>query len=79
MDAAKHLDAKSQAWRTLAQGLGVDVVGAVLALLSTQLVDIRWTRAFWLALGVMVVKTVVQTVVAYLSRHFITPPAPPAP
>ena len=74
MDAAKHLDAKNRAWRTLVQGLGVDVVGAVLALLSTQLVDVRWTRAFWLALGAMVVKTIVQTVVAYISRHLIAPP-----
>lgn len=71
MDAAK-----SRAWRVLLQGLGVDVVGAVLALLSTQLADIRWTRAYWLTLGVMVVKTAVQTVVAYTSHHLLPPPTP---
>lgn len=73
MDAVVHADAKNRAWRTLVQGLGVDVVGAVLALLSTQLVDIRWTRAFWLALAAMLVKTVIQTVVAYVTRHLVPP------
>lgn len=72
MDLSKHAEAKAQAWQALAQGLAIDTAGAVLAVLSTQLADVRWTKAFWVALVVVLGKTALQTAVAYISRHVLT-------
>jgi len=68
-------DARNRAWRTFWQGLGVDVGLAVLGAVMTALDAMPPTlsRAYWLGLGVLVVKTAIQAAVAYASRKAIPP------
>ena len=70
-----HLDAMNRALRTFVQGLAVDTAAAVTLVLTAQLGDLHWTRAWWAALGVLLVKTAVSTAVAYASRRLKPPPA----
>jgi hypothetical protein len=70
---AVRMDARRRAVRTLVQGMLVDVGVAVCATLSTALADVRWTRAWWVLLGALLVKTSVQTAVAYAARHLVPP------
>lgn len=67
-------DARNRAWRTLAQGLLLDVGVAVALLLAVALADVQWTRAYWIALGASLGRTVAQTGVAYVMRHLKPPP-----
>lgn len=76
-DMAKW-DAKSRAVRTFVQGLALDVATAVILAVSAELHDVQWSRAYWGALGALALKTVVQTVVSYVSRRAL-PPKPPVP
>jgi hypothetical protein len=68
-------DARSRALRTLAQGLALDVAAAVVAILAAALADVHWTRAWWTALGLLIVKTAIQTGVAYVARRVLPPDA----
>lgn len=68
-------DARNRAWRTLLQGLGIDVAVAVVAVLTPLLTNIEWTQAFWLGVAGLVGKSVVQAVVAYVARKVVPPPA----
>jgi hypothetical protein len=70
-----HLDALNRALRTLVQGLLVDVSGAVVLVATQQLADLQWTKAYWAALGLLLIKTVVSTGVAYVGRRVAPPPA----
>jgi hypothetical protein len=69
-------DAKNRAWRTLAQGLLVDVTGSVVLAVGPALAgaDFAWTRGYWAAVGLLAAKTAIQSVVAYVGRK-VAPPS----
>jgi hypothetical protein len=66
-------DARSRAWRTCVQGLLTDVAVAVIMVLATQVGDLQWTGAWWGALGLLLLKTAVQSGVAHLARRVVPP------
>lgn len=68
-------DARNRAWRTLLQGLGIDVAVAVVAVLTPLLTNIEWTAAFWAGVAALVGKSVVQAIVAFVARKVVPPPA----
>lgn len=68
-------DARSRALRTLAQGLLLDVAAAVVAVAATWLPDVQWTRAWWMALGLLVAKTALLAAVSYAARKVVPPPS----
>lgn len=74
--APAPVDARSRAWRTLAQGLLVDVLAAVVLAVGPELAGghFVWTRAYWLALAGLAGKSVVTAVVAYVMRRVLPPP-----
>lgn len=74
--AAVRTDAKHRAYRTVLQGLGIDVAVGVVLVLSTAVADIHWTREYWVLLGLSLAKTVIQTVVAYFMRLLVPPDKP---
>lgn len=71
--AAKSEDAWVRANRTFFQGLALDVAVAGTVFLVTVIGDLEWTRVYWVMLGLGLAKSVVQGVVAYLARKWITP------
>ena len=72
--ASVKLDALNRALRTLYVGFGIDalaLIGAgLLELLNT--VDVS-AEAFWVALGVLVVKSVLSALGSYLLRLKVAP------
>ena len=66
-------DAKSRSWRTFLQGLIIDLGFALTAILTTLAGVDPFAKETWLVFGALVVKTVVQTAVSYLSRLQVTP------
>lgn len=74
--ASTAADARQRAFRTLVQGLAVDVGAAVVLAVGPALAgtDFAWSRAYWLALAGLAAKTAIQTAVSYAARH-LTPPA----
>jgi len=68
-------DARNRAWRTLVQGLAVDLVATLAAVLVVALADIEWTSTYWLGVASLVGKTAITSVVAYVARR-VAPPAP---
>jgi hypothetical protein len=66
-------DARSRSWRTLLQGLGIDVTFAIVAVLSTLTNLDLMQKETWIILGALLIKTIVQTVVAYFMRLKVTP------
>ena len=68
-------DARNRAFRTLLQGLLLDVIVAVVAVLATNVGDATWTKEYWLALVGLVGKSVVTAIVSYFARKYL-PPAP---
>lgn len=70
-------DASVRGLRTLAQGLAVDVLAAIAIAATAALAGgIEWTRAYWLALGLAVGKSVLTALVSYIAR-LVVPPAMP--
>lgn len=69
-------DAKNRALRTFVQGLGTDVLGAVVLAVGPALAgaDFAWTGEYWTAVGLLAAKTVVLSLVSYVSRK-VAPPA----
>lgn len=66
--------AKSRSLRTFLQGLGFDVFFALISVIALSLNDFNFLDgAAWATLGVLVLKTVVQTAVSYVARLKITP------
>lgn len=68
-------DAKSRSWRTFLQGLGLDLMFAVVALLTattTHAFD-PLSKVAWVTFAALVVKTLLQTIAAYIMRIKITP------
>lgn len=66
-------DASNRAFRTFVQGLLVDVAAAVVTVLAVAVTSVEWTEKYWLALGALVGKTVVVSVVSYLARTVVPP------
>ncbi|MGX4711635.1 hypothetical protein [Rhodococcus ruber] len=68
------VDARSRSWRTFVQGLAIDVGFALLSVLALALGDFDFLDgAAWATLGVLVLKTIIQTAISYLARLKITP------
>lgn len=74
---ATQVDATNRGWRTFVQGVAIDVVVAIAAVLLVWLpdADVSSTEA-WLVLGTSVVKSVLQALAAYVMRLKIAPPDP---
>jgi len=70
-------DARDRSWRTLIQGLGIDVATAVVLTMAALLTDVNWTWAFWGALGLAVAKSVIQAAVAFFMRLLVKPKTSP--
>lgn len=66
-------DARNRSWRTLLQGLGIDLVFAIVAVLATLSGADLFERETWILFAALLIKTVIQTVVAYVMRLKITP------
>lgn len=67
-------DALSRGWRTLAQGLLVDLVVSVVTVLAVSVGAIEWTRNYWIGLAGLVGKSAVVAILSYLARTLLPPP-----
>jgi hypothetical protein len=68
------MDAGERAWRTLVQGLAVDVTAAVAVALSAAIAGgITWTQSYWLALGLAVGKSALTAGLSYAARRLVPP------
>ena len=73
-------DAANRAARTLWQGVGIDVVAAVLLAVVTAMSDAGgWGSLQWSLLAYSIVKTVAQTVLAWVMRLKLDGSAVPTP
>jgi hypothetical protein len=74
-EAASYVngDAKSRAWRTVVVGLGIDVATALVIVLLPAVSSIEWTETYWVTLGSLAGKSLVQAVVAYFFRLLVKP------
>lgn len=67
-------DAMDRSFRTLRQGLLLDLAVAVILVLSTAFSsNIEWTPTYWKALGLTLAKSVLQAGVSYFYRLFVAP------
>lgn len=66
-------DARNRAFRTLMQALGIDVATAVVLVLVATVGDLRWTRDYWVTLGLLVAKSVIISAVSYFARLLLKP------
>lgn len=66
-------DARIRAVRSFMWGLFLDVSSFVVVVLVTAFTNIEWTREYWVALGLLLAKTVLQSGVAYLARRLFPP------
>lgn len=66
-------DAKSRAWRTVMVGLGIDVATGLVLVLLPLVSNIEWTEAYWITLGSLAAKSVLQAVVSYFFRLLVKP------
>ncbi len=73
--AAVTADAKDRTIRTVLQGLAIDVSVAVVLVLAVAFTTIEWTQTYWVALGLSLGRTVLQSVVAYFFRLLVPPGA----
>lgn len=73
--ASTEADAKNRAFRTFVQGLLTDVLAAVVLAVAPALAgaDFAWTREYWTAVALLAAKTVVLSVVSYISRKAVPP------
>lgn len=67
-------DARNRAWRTLMQGLLIDVAAALVLVLTPALTTVEWTPAFWAGVAALAGKSVLQAVVAFVARKVVPPP-----
>ena len=71
-------DAQTRAYRTLIQGLMVDVLAAIAVALTAAIAGgIEWTQAYWVALGLAVAKSAIVAVVSYIARRAVPPATTP--
>lgn len=68
-------DAKNRAFRTFVQGLLTDVAAAVVLAIGPSLAGAHfaWTKEYWSAVALLAAKTVVLSVVSYVSRRVVPP------
>lgn len=66
-------DAKSRAWRTVMVGLGIDVATGLVLVLLPLVSSIEWTQTYWITLGSLAAKSVVQAIVSYFFRLLVKP------
>ena len=66
-------DARSRSWRTLLQGLAIDLFFAVVVLLGTLTQADVLDKASWTIFFVLLGKTLIQTSVSYFMRLKVTP------
>jgi hypothetical protein len=66
-------DARSRSWRTLLQGLAIDFVFALVAVLAILSDLDPFARETWILFGALVIKTFVQTLMAYVMRLRVPP------
>lgn len=68
-------DAANRGWRTLVQGVAIDVAIAVAAVLLLWLPDADLSsREAWLVLGTSVAKSVLTAIASYVMRLKVAPP-----
>lgn len=69
-------DARNRAWRTLAQGLILDVLAAVCLAVGPALAgaDFAWTAPYWLAVAGLAGRSAIMAAVAYVARRVVPPP-----
>lgn len=67
-------DASNRAWRSLAQGLLIDVAVAALIVLTPAVTALEWTSEYWWGLAALVGKSVITAFVSYFAR-LLMPPA----
>jgi hypothetical protein len=72
-DAYRAAEAKSRAWRTVVVGLGIDVATALVIVLLPLVSSVEWTETYWITLGSLAAKSVLQSVVAYFFRLLVKP------
>lgn len=78
-------DARNRGWRTLLQGVALDVLVGVALAVSTYFATANdWGDLEWAVLGFSVGKSAVQAGTAYVMRKWLDPssfptPLPPAP
>ena len=75
LTVSAEADAKNRAFRTFVQGLGTDVVVAVVLAVGPALAgaDFAWSADYWTAIGLLTAKTVVLSAVSYVSRKVVPP------
>lgn len=66
--------AKNRSWRTFLAGMGLDVVFALVAVIGTLGNIDFFSKAGWITFVVLVTKTVIQSIVAYVARIKVAPP-----
>jgi hypothetical protein len=66
-------DARLRAIRSLTWGLFLDVSTAVILVLMTAFTALEWTRQYWVTLGLLLAKSILQAVVAFFARLLIPP------
>ena len=66
-------DAKSRSWRTLVQGLAVDVLFAIVAATAMLTGNDPLVKETWIAFGALLLKSVLSAIVSYFMRLKVTP------
>lgn len=67
-------DAAERAFRTLLQGLAVDVLAGIGVALAAGIAGgISWTEAYWVALALAVAKSAITAIVSYFARKLVPP------
>jgi hypothetical protein len=66
-------DARNRSWRTLLQGLSIDLLFAILAVVASASGNNPFAKATWIAVGILLCKTILQTIFAYFMRLRVTP------
>ena len=72
----KKADAKNRALRTFIQGLGIDILVALVVLITPILIGANGWEDFaeWKIILFSVVKTVLTTAASYIMRRFVDQP-----
>jgi hypothetical protein len=66
-------DAKNRSWRTLVQGLAIDLMYGLIAALATLTNNDPMQKTTWILFAGLVIKTLIQSAVSYFARLRITP------
>lgn len=70
---AVRKDAGERSFRSLMQGLAVDLSITIILALSTAMGTLEWTPTYWKVLGATLAKTLLQAAISYLMRFYVTP------